>query len=155
MARPLRAAALMSIGGVVTALADPVSGARRRHMLRDRSLATARRLRTQGERSARDAVHRRVGEMRGRLAALRSHGGPVDDATLADRVRSEAFRGLPVRPHEANVGVVAGVVTLRGQMPDHAEIERLVARVREVPGVRGVENLLHTAGEPPPGPGHA
>jgi hypothetical protein len=30
-----------------------------------------------------------------------------------------------------------------------------VSRVREVAGVRGVENLLHTAGEPAPGPGHA
>jgi hypothetical protein len=43
MARPIRALTLMSIGGAVAALADPVSGARRRHMLRDRSLALIRR----------------------------------------------------------------------------------------------------------------
>lgn len=155
MARPIRAAALMSVGGVVAALADPVSGARRRHMLRDRSLAAARHLRTRGERSVRGALHRRIGEVRGWQAAHRPGDASVDDPTLADRVRSEAFRGLSVTPHEANVGVVDGIVTLRGQLADHAEIDRLVARVREVPGVRGVENLLHTAGEPAPGPGHA
>jgi osmotically-inducible protein OsmY len=155
MARPIRAAALMSVGGVAAALADPVSGARRRHMLRDRSIAAVRRLRDRGERSAGGALHRRVGRMRAWQAAHQSSDGAVDDATLADRVRSEAFRDLSVTPHEANVGVADGIVTLRGQLPGHAEIDELVARVRTVPGVRGVENLVHTAGEPAPGPGRA
>jgi osmotically-inducible protein OsmY len=140
--------ALMSIGGAIAALADPVSGRRRRHMLRDRSLAAVRRSARRGA----GALRFRAGELRGaaRRAAHRSPESPVDDHTLADRVRSEAFRGLPITPHEANVGVVDGIVTLRGELASRTVIEELVERVRTVPGVRGVQSLLHTPGQSPP-----
>jgi osmotically-inducible protein OsmY len=153
MARPFRAVALISIGGAVAALADPVSGARRRHELRDRSLAAIRH----GSLALRQAAHRVQGQARGVFHDVWPGGAvpPEDDATLADRVRSEAFRGLPVTPRETNVGVVDGIVTLRGQIASRAAIEELVNRVRNVPGVRGVENLLHTPDQAPPRAGRA
>ena len=147
MARPVRALGLIALGGAVAALADPVSGARRRHMLRDRTLAAVRRW----AREAGRRVDYAAGEMQGAVHNARPgrNAPPDDDLTLADKVRSEAFRGMPVTPHEANVGVVDGIVTLRGQLASRTIADELVQRVGAVPGVRGVENLLHTADEPP------
>jgi osmotically-inducible protein OsmY len=149
----LRAIGWMSIGGTVAALADPVSGARRRHVARDRGLATARR----GGRWLRRQADYRAGEAYGMVREAMPGGrrSPDDDRTLADKVRSEAFRGLPVTPREANVGVVEGVVTLRGQLPSQYLIAELERRVRTVPGVRGVENLLHLVSQEPRGAGRA
>jgi hyperosmotically inducible periplasmic protein len=153
MARPLRALTLMALGGAAAALADPVSGRRRRHMLRDRTMAAVRR----SERRARARMDYAVGEMRGTVhnARPRRDSPPDDDRTLADRVKSEAFRGMPITPHEANVGVVDGIVTLRGRLASRTIIDELVLRVGAVPGVRSVENLLHTAEDAPAAAGRA
>jgi osmotically-inducible protein OsmY len=75
---------------------------------------------------------------------------PADDRALADRVRSEVlgeqrFQGLPV-----NVDAAGGVVALRGQLDDQQVIRDLELRVGKVPGVRRVENLLHTPGTTAP-----
>ena len=147
MARPIRALALMTLGGAIGALADPASGARRRHMLRDRSLAAVRRSGRRGS----AAVRYTAGEIQGVAHRMRPgrEPAPADDGTLADKVRSEAFRDLPITPREVNVGVVDGIVTLRGELASRATIDELVRQVRSVAGVRGVENLLHTADRPP------
>jgi osmotically-inducible protein OsmY len=136
----------MTLGGAAAALADPVSGRRRRHMLRDRTTAAVRR----SGRRARARMDYAAGRLRGTVHNARRRAAPPDDdRTLADRVRSEAFRGMPITPHEANVGVADGIVTLRGRLASRTIIDELVFRVGAVPGVRGVENLLHTAEDAP------
>jgi osmotically-inducible protein OsmY len=80
---------------------------------------------------------------------------PADDNTLADRVRSEIFRHTAVHSGTVNVGVSRGVVYLRGQVETEEQAEQLAAEARRVPGVIGVQSLLHTAGTPTPHGGAA
>ncbi|HEX6330811.1 MAG TPA: BON domain-containing protein [Actinomycetota bacterium] len=50
---------------------------------------------------------------------------------------------------EINVDAVDGVVTLRGELAERRLIDQVEERVRGVPGVVTVENLLHTRAEEP------
>jgi osmotically-inducible protein OsmY len=48
-----------------------------------------------------------------------------------------------------NVNVEDGIVFLRGVAEREDEIERIGAVAERIPGVRAVENLLHTPDTPP------
>ena len=75
---------------------------------------------------------------------------PMDDMTLADRVRSEIFRPADAPKSGVSVDVQAGVATLRGEVGAQEWIERLGDEAGHVEGIKGVQNLLHTPGTPPP-----
>jgi osmotically-inducible protein OsmY len=139
-------AAAIAAGAGIEYLLDPADGKRRRHTLRDQAVAAGRRFAHRGGQRARYAVGKAQGAVRGASSTPR----PADDQLLADRVRSEIFRRPDAPKGSVNVGVVDGVVTLRGEVQDPAEIERLVSDARAVPGVHGVQNLLHAPGAPAP-----
>lgn len=146
----MTAAAIAGAGSAY--LLDPERGKHRRHVLKDRALAAGRTLARRGSSQGRYLAGKAQGAVH---QAASSPAGPTDDLTLADRVRTEIFR-RPDAPKDAvNLGVVAGVVYLRGEVHDPAQIEQLVADARAVPGVRSVENLLHTPGTPAPTGGAA
>lgn len=93
--------------------------------------------------------------MKGRMVGVqqRLHRHPTrqaDDRTLVDRVRSEALGRMPALGHRVSLDARDGVVTLRGQLDNAEEIEHLTKAVRRVPGVVGVESLLHLPGEAAP-----
>jgi osmotically-inducible protein OsmY len=144
-------AAAIAAGAGIEYLLDPADGRRRRHVLRDRTVAASRRLARRGAQQARYAEGKAEGAVRGAMSTPR----PADDQTLADRVRSEIFRRPDAPKGAVNVGVVDSVVTLRGQVDDPAEIQRLVDDARAVPGVRSVQNLMHAPGVPAPAGGPA
>jgi len=73
-----------------------------------------------------------------------------DDQTLVDRVESEIFRDRKKIKGKVNINAEEGVVVLRGELESQDLIEDLVNAVREVDGVRNVENLLHTPGTEAP-----
>ena len=73
-----------------------------------------------------------------------------DDATLADKVKSEIFRGADVPKGQINVNVEDGVVYLRGELEQPDLIDDLGAQARKVQGVLAVENLLHVPGQEAP-----
>ncbi len=73
-----------------------------------------------------------------------------DDQTLVDRVESEIFRDRQDVKGKVNINAEQGVVVLRGELDSQDLIDDLVSAVREVDGVRNVENLLHTAGNKAP-----
>ncbi len=75
---------------------------------------------------------------------------PMDDMTLADRVRSEIFRPADAPKGSVSVDVQAGVAYLRGEVTDQDWIDRLGKATRKVQGINGVKNLLHAPGTPTP-----
>jgi osmotically-inducible protein OsmY len=86
-----------------------------------------------------------------RMVQLRSmRARPTDDLTLRDRVESEVFRNPDLPKGKINVDVESSVVTIRGQVDNAYQIANVEKAVLKVPGVAGVENLLHVAGTPAP-----
>jgi len=74
----------------------------------------------------------------------------ADDETLLQRVEAQLFRDRHVPKGELNITVEHGTIILRGELSSVAEITALDERVRRIPGVRDVENLLHPHGTPAP-----
>jgi osmotically-inducible protein OsmY len=149
---PAATMAALLVAGGVGALAeylffDRQHGARRRHMVRDRTRAALRR-------RSRDAVRRAKyleGVAEG-VAYKAAHavpgvGGlkePPDDVTLAQKVESIAFRNAGVPKDQVSVNADNAVIYLRGQLESDEQIEELVRATHAIEGVNGVKNLLHT-----------
>src|ERR1700674_5278129 len=85
-----------------------------------------------------------------RMVSLRSGPRPADDLTLRDRVESEVFRNGDLPKGQINLDVQSGVVTIRGLVDNAFQIASVEKAVLKVPGVVGVENLLHVDGTPAP-----
>jgi osmotically-inducible protein OsmY len=96
-------------------------------------------------------AHHTANTMKGVAHSVTPHRHEsMDDATLADRVRSEIFRDAHAPKGGVSVDVQAGVAYLRGEVPDQEWVERLGKDARKVTGIDGVKNLLHTPGTPTP-----
>src|SRR3954454_9828544 len=137
-------------GGVAGAyFLDPQNGKRRRHVALDRLGSLMRRGAAESERRARYAAGVAKGAAY-EAAGAGDGAASLPDPDLANKVRSEIFRGPSAPKGDVNVNAENGVVYLRGQVdaPDHAI--RLATKAREVTGVRDVVSLLHTPGEPAP-----
>jgi len=83
------------------------------------------------------------------LAPLKAIQSPNDE-TIAERVRSEIFRPADAPKGMVNVNVEQAVVYLRGEVPDEAQIQRVITAAGAVQGVKRVESLLHTPGKEAP-----
>jgi len=129
---------------------DPERGRARRAMLSDWVGARVRRgWRTVNEISARTGSS--AAAFPQRMVQLRSmRPRPADDLTLRDRVESEVFRNSDLPKGRINFDVESGVVTIRGQVENAYQIANVEKAVLKVPGVAGVENLLHVDGTPAP-----
>jgi hypothetical protein len=146
-AMPLLAAAAAGAG--VMYLLDPDGGRRRRALLRDRLVHAAHCTGDAVDSTSRDVSNRArgvVAELRSRLVSV-----PVNDDRLRERVRS---RIGAVIGHAGAIEalVFQGQVTLRGPVLAD-EVDRLVRRVRSVPGVRDVVDQLDVHDEPGGVPG--
>ncbi|TMJ96930.1 MAG: BON domain-containing protein [Actinobacteria bacterium] len=145
---------LLALGGLLGAalayLFDPDSGRRRRALARDRSAGTVR----SGRRQSGRLVRRVSSDARGVTRKLQHRGQKQkpqpNDATLARTVESEIFRDPDVPKGKIDVNAENGIVFLRGEAERPEMIDDLEQQVRKVPGVQGVENLLHLPGEPAP-----
>jgi osmotically-inducible protein OsmY len=138
-----------AVGATVAFFLDPVSGKRRRHLVRDKVGSALRGAR---ERAARRSRYLQ-GHATGALEEARRAGTvriPENDQTLAHKVESEAIGYAGIPSGRVNVNAEKGVVILRGQVDTPGDARRLEKLVREVDGVRGVENLLHTPGTSAP-----
>jgi hypothetical protein len=150
MGAAARMAALLVAGGagaLVEYFCDRQQGARRRHMVRDRTRAALRR-------RSRDAVRRAkylegvaegvAYEAAHAVPGIGAHKEPPDDVTLAQKVESIAFRKARVPKGQVSVNADNAVIYLRGQLESDAQIEEIVRATRAIEGVNGVKNLLHT-----------
>jgi BON domain len=137
-------------GAALEFMLDPRLGRRRRALARDRMVGAARgTARRTGRFGRRLAAYGR-GRTERALRRRRAHDVVLDDATLADRVRTELFRPADVPKGQISVNVQAGIVQLRGEVTQSEIIRDLGRRAGEIGGVRAVENLLHTPGTPAP-----
>jgi osmotically-inducible protein OsmY len=128
-------------------LFDPTSGRGRRRKLVDQ----AARL---GQRTGRYAVKRArfgLGRLRGAAASVMPSNDErkrrKDDATVLQRIRSNALRDVGLSPTDLDVRVENGVATLRGTVPTAKLAEDLLVRVRQVPGVEDVAAMIHIGDE--------
>jgi osmotically-inducible protein OsmY len=150
LARAPRVAAAALAGAGLEFFFDPADGKRRRNDALARGSAMARRLAGSGNRQARYAAGVAKGAAH---RATSKPTPPADDRTLADRVRTEVFRPAGAPKGSINIGVVDGIVYLRGELSSAEEIERIVADARRVSGVRDVESMLHLPGVGAPNSG--
>jgi osmotically-inducible protein OsmY len=137
-----------AIGAAVEYFMDPVRGKARRAQAVDRAMGLLRRTGRRVERLGRRLGAEAYG-IKQRAAHLRQEDKDLDDATLANKVRSELFNDPAVSKGQINVNVEEGMVVLRGTA-DPAQAEALAKAAMALPGVRGVENLLHLPGTPAP-----
>jgi osmotically-inducible protein OsmY len=124
---------------------DPAQGRRRRNVLRDRSRSVARRT----ERKVVGKFRFVAGRSRGFAASSRrpfaSRVVATDDATVAQRIRSDAFRAAGVSTREVEVEVEDGVASLQGSVEGPERADALVQRVAKVPGVRDVAAMIRVS----------
>jgi uncharacterized membrane protein len=134
----LRLLGIAGLSAAVTYLWDPGHGRRRRALLRDRIVSAGRDAGDALQTTSRDLANR----TQGMLARIqRWRGGPApSDRVIAERIRSQL--GVLVRhPRSIDVAVSDGRVTLTGPIL-RDEVDRLVARVGRMAGVKTVENRL-------------
>jgi hypothetical protein len=144
--------AALLVAGAVGALAgyflfDRQHGARRRHMVRDRTGAALRRRSRDAARRAKylEGVAEGVAYKAAHaVPGVGGHKEPPDDVTLAQKVESIAFRKAGVPKGQVSVNADNAVIYLRGQLESDEQIEKLMRATHAIEGVNGVENLLHT-----------
>jgi osmotically-inducible protein OsmY len=139
-----------ALGAAILFFTDPQSGHRRRKQTAERSAAMARRSARLATRVSHGAVAEGNALRRRALHSVAGRPRPVaSEEMLADRVRSELFRNRAVPKGSVNINVERdGVVVLRGEVQRPEQMAGIEARVRSIPGVRDVENLLHQPGTP-------
>ena len=74
----------------------------------------------------------------------------MDDVTLTRKVETEIFRPANSPKGKVDVNAVDGVVWLRGEVKNQAASKALETKVRSIPEVQDVENLLHLPKTPAP-----
>jgi uncharacterized membrane protein len=126
-----------AIGAGLVYLADPILGKRRRALAKDAAIHSAKVVRRAGDITVRDTVHRLKGFVR--LAEGIFKHEEVNDAVLADRVRTEVGR-VSSHPH-VEVIVEDGWITLLGPVVSHEEVAVLEA-VQSIRGIRGIANRM-------------
>jgi hypothetical protein len=129
---------------------DPERGRRRRHMLRDRFTARLRRIGRGVKALFRGAAAETYGVSHKIVHLVPKPTEMTDDDTLRQRVESQLFRDRHIPKGDLNINCEHGMVILRGELDSPLEIAQLEERVRRIPGVRGVQNLLHPHGTPAP-----
>jgi osmotically-inducible protein OsmY len=139
-----------AIGGALAYFLDPDNGNRRRKMALQRLGGITRTAQQRGERAASYAASQVAGTAQRVTHPASAQDPPADDVTLARKVETEIFRPEDAPKGQVNVQAVDGVVELRGQVDDPEVIGEIVRKAEGIPGVRRVENLMHTPGREAP-----
>lgn len=138
------------MSGMLVYFMDPERGRRRRNMTRDRFMSRARRFGRGMNAVFRGAAAETVGVSHRIVHLVPKPTEMTDDETLRQRVESQLFRDRHVPKGDLNINAEHGMIILRGELESPIEIQQLEERVRHMPGVRGVQNLLHPRGTPAP-----
>jgi hypothetical protein len=142
----MRSVGAFVVGAGLAYMFDPQSGKRRRHVLRDRSAALLRRLGRRSVGRAKYVAGHAEGVAAQAAGTVSRPAEDADDATVKDRILSQAFREAGVNTGDVAVDVADGIATLRGTLESVDLVHDLVERVRAVPGVRTVTPRLTVSG---------
>jgi osmotically-inducible protein OsmY len=141
-----------AIGAAAAWFLDPNDGTRRRNETRDKAMKYARQGKDQAARQASYAGSTIKGKAN--VVSPTTSREPAEDRlndpALQAKVESELFRAAGAPKGPVSVSVETAVVYLRGEVADRDTIQSLGEAAARIDGVRGVENLLHTPGEPAP-----
>jgi uncharacterized membrane protein len=129
-------------GAALSYLFDPQHGARRRAVLQNRLTATLGQSRTLASKGIRDLSHRGQGLVAEAGALFRRE--PVPDDVLAERVRARVGHLLS---HPVDIACEDGRIVLSGPVLAD-EAQPLLALVKDVRGVRTVEDRLQVYERP-------
>ena len=144
------------IGVGLMFLLDPASGAQRRRVMKHRASSMMRRARDRAKQKSRDLANRARGlahEMNSSVShqELRTTSEEGRMTSETDRVLSERVRSklghLVRNAREIDVRVDDGRVALSGAA-DPDRVDRLIAEISCIPGVRNVESLLESNARP-------
>jgi osmotically-inducible protein OsmY len=134
----MRSANAFLIGLGTAYFFDPSLGKSRRAVARDRGAKLTRRALRTAQKRARFAAGKTEGlYARGRNAVTQAEVA-TDDATVEQRIRSEAFRDIDVSGNAIEIQVEDGVVTLTGAVATEDLVSDLVQSVSKVAGVKEV-----------------
>ena len=128
----------VAAGVALAYVLDPISGRRRRALVRDKVIRAGHRTREAAEGAALDVSNRARGLAAEARSALRPE--TVDDVRLIERVRAELGR-VANHPRLIEVSAMGGAVTLRGPILAD-EADRIVREVRSVSGVNAIYDRL-------------
>jgi hyperosmotically inducible periplasmic protein len=134
---------IVGIGAAAAAamyLLDPDRGRSRRAQLSDQAAALARK----AEENARAKAEYQKGVVQGLAHDLTGPFRPepeFDDATLHQKVKSEAVGRWDGPKNDVEVDVDKGVVTLKGNV-DAENVDDLIRLVEGVPGVASINDQL-------------
>ncbi len=131
----------MGTGAALAFMADPVSGRRRRALVRDKVVRATHKTRDAFDATMRDMANRTRG-IRAATLGRRSNGAAdtVDDAVLLERVRAKLGRFCS-HPRAIDVYAARGVITLSGPILK-GEHGRVIRMARRVDGVEAVIDQL-------------
>jgi gas vesicle protein len=131
-----------ALGALTMYLCDPHRGKTRRARLQEKAASQARRLADDLTARAEDALNRAKGAVAKLGAAVACHESD-DDSVIAARVRSRLGR-ITRHAHAIKSQVISGVAILQGTLPEE-EHDRVIAEIREVAGVKGVDDRIACA----------
>jgi hypothetical protein len=138
-----------ALGALLAYFFDPQSGKRRRNVTRDWLAGRARGGARRTARAGRTVAAEAYG-VKQKATHMREEPKEFDDVTLARKVETELFRPADAPKGSVTITVVDGVVQLRGEVKRPEQLKDLERQAREIPEVRGVENLLHLPKTPAP-----
>ncbi len=138
----------LAVGALTMYFFDPERGRARRVKAKDMTLGAVRRVGRRAERLGRATGAETYGLVQ-KVRHLRPAEKDYDDATLAHKIESEIFGDPNVPKGKINVNVEEGVVALRGELDHPEDINAIESKVRKIPGVVDVNNLLHLPGVEP------
>jgi hypothetical protein len=134
----------MALAAGAIYLFDPVSGRRRRVLLRDQCARAARKMDRQ-TREMRESLSERMHDLA--ESARTRFSNPMSDKAIGKHLRHALKRAVS-HPETIGVKIRDGAVFLRGDVYSH-EHQRLLDEIRRIPGLRVVTDhlQLREAGE--------
>jgi hypothetical protein len=143
----MRSASAFLIGLGTAYFFDPERGKSRRAVARDKGAKLVRRLVTTLQKRSRFAAGKAEGLYARSRKAVTQPEVATDDATVEQRIRSEAFRHIGVPGNAIEVDVENGVATLTGSVASDDLVSDLVEAVGKVAGVQEVESRVSVEAE--------